>query len=198
MTLEIPAGYALIAFHHTQDLALHPQVTTLGAFVELFSGGPDELAETCGGAWSDNIVPSMSDDVAFLECTVKLGPNDTGPTGASSFSATGGNVGTSLAPQVSFLVKKRTASGGKANRGRMFVPGPTEADVNSGGVVTGGVVDALQGAFGDFFSDLVAADIAPVILHAISEAVPDPPAPTIITEFQVDSVVATQRRRLRG
>jgi hypothetical protein len=73
----------------------------------------------------------------------------------------------------------------------MYVPGPIEADIDSGGTLTSGVTNALQTAFDDLMTALGTGGIVPVILHAGAAA------PTTITEFDVDSLVATQRNRLR-
>lgn len=77
----------------------------------------------------------------------------------------------------------------------MFMPGLAETDVQNNGVLENiartewqDSMNALRAAFGGGTPPVW----QPVLLHG-----PPPLAPTPITQFVVDAVVATQRRRLR-
>lgn len=101
------------------------------------------------------------------------------------------NSSSTLPSNCAYLYRKRTALGGRKNRGRMFLPGVGEADVNSLGVISTGVVGALQALADDLLTDLDAAGYPMHILHN------DSTPPTQVTALLLDSVIATQRRRLR-
>jgi hypothetical protein len=94
-------------------------------------------------------------------------------------------------PNVAVLVKKLTGVAGRQNRGRVYVPGALSGNVDSIGVLSSTAVDAWQTAFDSWFTDMVAVDMDPIINHADLSAV------TLVTSFEVQSLTATQRRRLR-
>ena len=62
--------------------------------------------------------------------------------------------------------------------------------MNNAGVISSTYLALLQGKFTTFHGV-----VTWVLLH--DSASPGAPAPTVITAFNVDSVIATQRRRLR-
>lgn len=109
-------------------------------------------------------------------------------------STAGTLVADPMPPNNSVLVQKRSAVGGRRNRGRMYLP-PfhfAETTVDSVGTIAGATVTALQTKVTALRTDLLADDLIPVILHSVSEV-----APTVIASFVVENVIATQRRRLR-
>lgn len=95
-------------------------------------------------------------------------------------------------PQVAVLVQKSTGLSGRKNRGRMYLPGPVDAGVESSGLLTTTYLAQLQSAVDAFGDDLSTAGYAPVVLHTEAADTPTP-----INEFVVVRKVATQRRRLR-
>jgi hypothetical protein len=96
-------------------------------------------------------------------------------------------------PNVSLLVKKLTASGGRHNRGRFYFGSAILQNdaVSDAGFITTVFVNAYQTMFDTLYSDIVNDDFVPTLFHS------DATAPTPITSFFVESQVATQRRRLR-
>lgn len=109
-------------------------------------------------------------------------------------TTTGGAVGLGMTPNVAILVKKVTGAGGRRNRGRMYIPPvyPGEAGVDYNGVIDADKVLVLQSQYAVAYSLIVDDDLLPVLFH--TEA---PFTPTDISSFQVQQIVATQRRRLR-
>lgn len=106
----------------------------------------------------------------------------------------GSRAGSQSPPQVSLLLKKVTASAGRRNRGRMYLPGPSESDTTQGGDVASSCVSAM----GNFSGDLLTMDNeagtnvgSPVLFHDTA-----PTTPTVITNIVAQTKVATQRRRL--
>jgi hypothetical protein len=130
--------------------------------------------------------------VRLNQTRVKFGPNATGADGSAGPPIVGSLNESPDSPQVAVLIKKRTALGGRQGRGRMFLPFLTEAQTDSGGRMTAGAIDGYQVAAGGFLAGLVSRDIPMVLLHAAPEIVP-----TLVLALEVQSLVATQRRRLR-
>lgn len=90
------------------------------------------------------------------------------------------------------LVRKNTASGGRRNRGRMFLPpmmsGMTADTDGSFGGVTQAYVDAGLEQIHDL---MITAGYVPVIHHS------DGDAGTAISSFSTQALLATQRKRMR-
>ena len=106
-----------------------------------------------------------------------------------------GASGETIPINCAVLLKKNTASGGRRNRGRAFLPPcfPTEANVDGVGTVFSGSLSDMQDWYGGAYDNMVALSLQPVLFHA--EA---PFTPTALTGWSVQSKIATQRRRLRG
>lgn len=106
-----------------------------------------------------------------------------------------GTLSSAICPQnVAFLLQKRAGSGGRHGRGRCYWPTVPEADVNEIGVVAPGAITRLTtmcNAFLAAMRTLTPASTDMTILPAVSGA--DRP----VVVFKPDTVIATQRRRLR-
>jgi len=91
------------------------------------------------------------------------------------------------------LVAKITPNAGPRYRGRMFAPSGLvdEGDINSSGHILTGTVTALQTRFTAAYNSLVSNSVPPLLLHGPTLA------PTAITEFRVNNLVGTMRRRIR-
>lgn len=119
------------------------------------------------------------------------------PGGASASAASGeaGNNGDpTLPPQVAYLIRKQSASGGRTGRGRFYQPGPPVGATAEGGTVDSTIRGQLEEAFNDWNFNLDSNSIPMVILHAEPSLL----APVLVTNLDVDVLLATQRRRLRG
>lgn len=106
----------------------------------------------------------------------------------------GTRTGSTLTSNVSVLVKKRSALGGRTNQGRLYLPAAflSPSDVFPNGNIVSSRVTDLQTDLDAFFDALDGGLFQLKIYH--SDGVT---SPTTITSFQVQSKVATQRRRLR-
>lgn len=112
--------------------------------------------------------------------------------GVASFSFPGLRAASSVTPNVALLVRKRTALGGRKNRGRFFIPWSVREDqVDEGGIIAAADVTTAQNAVTTTLSTLQTANLPMVILHQADSAVPP-----LVTSLTVDALVATQRRRL--
>lgn len=176
----VPRG-AEVTFGVANTTSLSP--TGVAACVE------EALGDFTG--WS-----AFSNLARITSILVKNGPNATGPFVEVPANSGGEGTGQPITPNVAVLVRKTTALGGRAGSGRMYWPGLLEGNVNGAGVLEGHVVAGLQDAFNAFWLSLETLNVPPMLLHGPGSPVSDD-FPTVITAFNVDPVVATQRRRLR-
>lgn len=188
----IPVGNGQANIRFTGPAAPRGSEVTLGLDLDLVAT-PAEVAELVAANWVTNCLVLQSSNIVLEEVYVKFGSNATGAAGIFTVGSAG-SLGTgTVTPQVALLVRKNTGQGGRQGRGRMYVPGLVETDVEPGGEVQGPDVQAWQDAMDAFYTQLVADDIPPLLLHS-TDTVP----PYAITSFTVDALTATQRRRLRG
>lgn len=147
-------------------------------------------------SWHSAAMNDLMDELSFTwfieKITLQVGGG--GPLVEASLDHHGGGSNNSTPANVAGLIKKGAAVGGRANRGRMFVPGLEEGNVNSGGVIETSYLLTLGTAAQSLLTDdgVISSGY---ILH--SEDSPGDPAPTFITSLVFDPVVATQRRRQR-
>jgi hypothetical protein len=118
----------------------------------------------------------------------------TGPVSGTDTRSplTGTNSGGGAAPNLAYLVRKTTDQGGRAGRGRMYIPGLEETDVDAAGNLVGGIIATGNTVIGDMINDFSTNDVPLRLLH-------NNPAltPGVITGLALQLKCATQRRRLR-
>lgn len=97
-------------------------------------------------------------------------------------------------PNLSMLINKNTAAGGRKNRGRLFHPTALifENEVDHAGQITSSAVGANQTKFTAWLAALDTSGTSAILLHSDPADVPTP-----ITSLTVQSLCATQRRRMR-
>ena len=139
--------------------------------------------------FKDNLKPLC---VAAHQLTRTVVVDSTGLTFESTNAPVAGTAsGTGWSPQVCFLIRKVTAVGGRRNRGRWYLPGGSEGDVDTNGDIPAGALAVVNTNVNNFFSDITTADFGFCILHA------DGGAPTDIVDLVPSARCATQRRRLQ-
>jgi hypothetical protein len=123
---------------------------------------------------------------------------------AAGAAAGGSNVDPMAPPNVACLVRKRTSLGGRRNRGRTYFPfNLRDADVSENGTIAGAEVAALQTEMTAFLAQLV-TDNSPMVIENRTFNTPLPPhfvtnisgSAAQVTSYTVESIIATQRRRL--
>lgn len=192
--MPIPTGYAQANLIFGNAAAPEGAEVTLGLDISAFGGTITEAGEAVGDAFVAEILPLLTDQVQLQGVLVKYGPDATGPSTLVPYANTGSVTTAGAPPNVAFLIHKETALGGRAGRGRMYLPGVAEAKVSVSGTLEGATKADLDGGFDDFGTALATALLTPVLLHGVGSPVS---TPTPITQFTADSKVATQRRRLR-
>ena len=190
----IPLGFAQINAIHTGSALPFRSEWTLAVNHDNIEQTPIQVAQKFEDALqASNLYDSVSLGVTMTSVLVKFGPNDTGKSALEPANEPG-VAGNSAAPQVAYLIHKNTDDGGRAGRGRFFLPGVPDANVNPNGTILGGTLTTMQTALDTFLANLIADDLIPVVLHNIGSPLS---SPSPITSFSPDARAATQRRRLR-
>lgn len=192
----IPDGYYECAFTHSLAGSLRKAVCTLGVHYSGSDFGADsnELAD----GWATTFVPSMADAWTYTLFTMR---NQIGTVKTRVETSAGGTAHSATTPNVTFLLHKDTGLPGRFNRGRLFLPGVSEQDVDAVGTVAGSKITELELARGNFETVLTTFHFSPVILHrdfstdgGVTFTHRDP---TTIVGLRFDALAATQRRRMR-
>lgn len=190
----IPTGYAQANFKLAGAALPYGAEVTLGLDVRGFIGDPSDAAGASAVNFANNFCPRLTSDINIASCLVKFGPTATGPS-AEEANGTAGSVGTGpVAANTAVLINKNTAAGGRAGKGRMYIPGIRENKISGAGVMDTDEFAAWISAAVGFFEDMNDDDLTPVLLHGTGSPLT---TPTAITSLQVQNKVATQRRRLR-
>jgi len=118
------------------------------------------------------------------------------PTQSTTGAGSGDTSGDALPTQTSGLLTIRTSLGGRKNRGRLYVPFPTETDNTSAGAPTSTYQLALADLAAIFAVSYIGVgaggntnDLQPVILHRSNMTT------TAVTSVTASAKWATQRRR---
>lgn len=195
MSLVIPPGYAQAVYRFTLTGDAEEMVVTLGVDMDEFAGdgaaAVDALALRFRTAYpAANILLGYT----FVGVTLYVGQDGGPPTVFENVTpVVGTNAGPALPPNCAFLVQKRSASAGRRNRGRMFMPagvGVGEDSVPATGVMLEAQRIVLQTRVNAW------TDPTDHVIFHDSETV-GAGAPVPITLFVLQARLATVRRRLR-
>jgi hypothetical protein len=157
--------------------------------------------------WGTAMKGGLTSEASMTKCTIVKGDGTDVPEVGESTNPpiTGLFVMAATPPNVAALVKKRTGFGGRANRGRLFLPWAiSEGDVDEVGVLSAAGVNQVQTNITAFVTAL--GSIQQVIANRVYDLPWDNPARVltavnkgkVVTSMVVDGLVATQRRRVRG
>lgn len=159
---------------------------------------PEEAATLVWDAGVDaSLLSNTANSSSWTQLGVAVTYNDGGDMvlAENPRNIQGSGIGAvTVPPNCAILVKKVTASGGRKNRGRFFWP-PSfldAGDVTPAGYLESAAVTNHGAKFNEFLAALILGGVQPVVLH--SELLD---TPTPITSFQMQTQLATQRKRLR-
>lgn len=203
MGVEVPAGFALVAWRF--GLAGDPEemVTTCGIDITGADGNNVEVANNCARAFGNQFPASEIDaDWQFRGCRafVSDGGGSLVPYDSVGMFIQGTASGTGPVQNTAVLVKKATTRPGRQGRGRFYWPpfGLSTGSYSPNGVLVSGTLTSYQTKFSNMYNLMVAGTgagltfvVHPFLLHS------DADAPNEITAFTVQAQLATQRRRLR-
>ena len=186
-------GFAEVIFKYRAESGYREALTSLGFAIAGFNPATGPVAITL--AWGATLTALGSPSTAAATgCEVRVGTADpSAPLVYTDNTAVPGSGGADLsAPNVSLLVTKATALGGRKGRGRMFIPMIPEQYTDDVGNVDATYLGNAQTEIDNFkaaVEGIIGGDA--YLLHEEAS-----PAPTLITAMTVDSRVATQRRRM--
>lgn len=196
--LVIPVGFAQCALRWRMAGDPEEMISTIGVELDGTAETPEEVALAVGTLWLAAWAPaSFSNQATFVGVTAYVGNDGPNPTpGESLFNTAGGSASAMLPQNCCVLVRKTTGLGGRRNRGRMYLPALhlAEGSVDNIGAIAGATVASMQSQMNNFRSGLLGSGAVgqPVLFHSAA-----PITPTVITSFSVQSLIATQRERLR-
>lgn len=176
-----------------------------------YSASLEGIGDDVANNWRDHILPLQSPAVRLDGVDVRDVGVDEGDivsvaaTGATLTGSGATSITYSGPPQVCYLVKLRTGSGGRGGRGRWYLPGVDEGKVDEAGKLTAGFVASANTGLANFLSGVgdggnvgFASYALAVVSHYRGGILrPDGPKVSTVTALTMDPVVATQRRRLR-
>lgn len=195
MPAVVPVGYGRAALLFRNIASSRSQAITFG-FGDDPTASPNAIATSIRGDWLANFIPAAL-STQYLLYGVQVSINrGTGPLSGQNMAPSAGTGTQDVAsPNVAILMTKDTEEGGRANRGRVYLPNgyTNEVSINSVGVLDSGFVTSTQTRWSGFIADLLADSLPMVILHPA-----DGPEPTAVAGGTVQALVATQRRRLRS
>lgn len=194
MPVIIPPSFGIVAHEHTLQAGGDPSPPSIVTYaINVGIGGGQAALDTCVEYWGSVVEGVMSTDAVVRRSTLKQGPNETGPTFENFTVLDGGVTGASVMPQVAGLVRKLTGLGGRANRGRFYLPHLSSTTISSSGQIGGAALGDYQEVMETWLTGLESEGITVYILHS------DPGAsdPTEVTSVAFQQQVATQRRRNR-
>lgn len=153
---------------------------------------PVEIAEKVHDALVTNILPVVDGSVTLSNVTAY----DTDTAASDGRVVAGAGNGELAPPNIALLTKKLNQDRGPRAKGRSYWPGILlDASLNQRGEMTPSDLASYQTRFDDF---LVSAGPLQAVILGNSEGIsPQLATPPTVTQFQVQQLAATQRRRLR-
>lgn len=192
MPLQIPNGYSEVAFFHSLTGSLHASVCTIG--VNYTGSDFNNEANGLASAWGETIMQSMADVWTYTKATFR---SQAGVTKERNTGFPGGTAHTPTTPNTTFLIRKITGLPGRRERGRMYLPGCSEQDLDGTGVVAPSKATEIAGHLTELIEAATDLHFAFVLFHNVEDLETESEAPTTIQELVVDGRAATQRRRMR-
>lgn len=204
MATLIPVGFAHILLPVWHVELTRRAAVTFGIAADLGDATPVEYLDYVVGSYVGTIGQLTDAGVGIGPATGRFGQDGGEPLSVEgTFQGAGDRTMDSLPPNVSALVKKSSNRGGRRGRGRMYLPWAlADADVGDTGVIGTTPLGNLQTEVSNFWQALEDG-ISPVetaamyLLHD-SEGSTPAGSPNKVTALTLQSVIATQRRRVRG
>lgn len=190
MPVIIPPGYMQVTFHFEGQLI--PDGTGATVFgVALGGAEPGIVLADCATTWLAQFQGSLHSSISFTRAT--------GITFDTSHEVIvdefGEATGDPAPPNVCLHVRKVTGFRGRRAVGHMYPPGLLyDEAIGVNGVLSTSVQEGRQDQYAAWLTEMA----APMVLLNRSEGTsPAPEAPRVVEALLVDTVVSTQRRRLR-
>lgn len=155
------------------------------------------LATEFADAWDTHMKPNQSDDIALGDCVAYDLSAEDAPT--YTYTGVNGNAGTvlvdSLPNNTAAVVSHRTASRGRSGRGRNYIPGLTENNVQDG-LLQAATVTALLADWASIVSAVALVGWDLVVAQRFADGVQLTTGVTRdVTSELMSTSLGTQRRR---
>lgn len=188
----IPPGFGQVALPFSRPGLSRQQFVVFGIDNNTLSTVPNEVANDVQQAVADTLVAQVDSQVTVGPAQVTINAGGGPLSGEADSSDAGESNWSNTPPNVAMLVRKITATPGRKGRGRLYFPWmlPDEA-VDEIGLIDSTSLGVRQSTMNAFLLALDTNGVPMVVLHN------DSTAPSPVTSLQVQSLIATQRRRLR-
>lgn len=191
----LPPGFIHITLQLKQGSTARAALVTMACSHVAAPWGQTET-DNLFSAITTSMTPRFDSTVSWQQLVVLVGADGEAGRFVSVGSTTGAHAAQNLLPpNVAVLIDKQSGVSGRRNRGRMYIPFIDEGTVGASGVLTGAEQTLFQSMANSLFTNLNSSvtlkTSGAVILHSQT-----PTTPTPCTKFAVESIVATQRRRL--
>lgn len=190
--MPVPLGFAAarIPFVHVSDPGTYG-VVTFGVFPNTLTD-PVGLADDVFACYVATMHGRLDNSFRAGPVQLSIGTPSGDLTVEGANSAVGVRSDEMEAPNVALLIQKRTALGGRQNRGRFFWPFMlSQDDLSETGNLSGTALSDTQDEADAFLAALDAAEVPMVLFHRGSSDTTD------VNQLLVEPRAATQRRRLR-
>lgn len=204
---EIPVGFADVIHPVTNLVSLQRYSVGYGIDLNITTDPSQAVIDALDDEFRARFSAQMDTGFRFEPAEMQVGNDGPPIVVVSTLSpASAGRAGDVAPPNFALLVRKRTAFGGRAFRGRFFFPAMVQdGEVDETGRVATARTAALQTSFFTWHGNLAAGtgQLAPVgaqpmvLLHNPPASGAPTPAPTVVTSLQVQTLGGTQRRRMR-
>lgn len=138
-------------------------------------------------AWGQKIMASIS--AVWTYDNFKIS-NGEGTLHELAQLVQGGKAGSGTMPGVCYIIDKNTSVAGRKGKGRMYLPGVTEAEVDDAGRVTSSMRTELNNAFAAWKTQVAAANFQQFLLNAEGVGIGTP-----ISTMTANTFASYQRRR---
>ncbi len=196
--LHLPTGYFAWSMKFTGPPAPTGAAIT-GCGIKAGQQPVDVVAGTLRNAFVSRILPFAPSTLTLESVYVRFGlDGGTGPSFTDVANVTGASSSAPASPGVAYLIRLSTALGGRRGRGRWYLPGVLEPQVDAGGNVLGTFISSVDAALALYLSDMSNSSLPLAIGHRYpSGAAVTPQVPTVITQAKIDARLASQRKRQR-
>lgn len=188
MKLQIPTNFYEISYHHGIGGTVPSVVNTMACNGAGLTH--QTIAQFAHDNWANHVMPGLGTSVHLVLTRVR---NAAGTVWEITGDTAGGISGPMLPPNCAYLARKLTGLPGRKQRGRMYLYGPVEGQVDEGGYWNNSTQGlALWAGLTAYRQGMQTNNVPIYLLHTDPLLVPSP-----ITDLPLEAQIATQRRRMR-
>lgn len=196
--LFLPVGFYTYTFAF-DGTSLPTGAAMTGCGIVTNASTPLATAQALRGEFLSRLSPFQPSTVNLKSTYVRYGSDDGTGLSATDFTqGTGASSSAPASPGVALLIRHQTGLGGRRGRGRWFMPGVLEPQVDGAGTVLSTFVTSVNAALATMLTNLSTQGIPLAVGHRYPALqTTGRLAPNVIIESRLDSRLATQRKRQR-